>query len=257
MTTDLVAVSDALAGELTPMPADAADVCPMCRSGRTPSHSLCRSCVTTSRQVAHPCPRIIPISFYVTPSPLRDRMHDFKQHLDEAVRESESRAVAAIAARYLVEHGDALAERFGAWEATVAVPSTHHSGEPALQVAIEANFPAAFAPFARPLVQGPGNMGFNRANETGFLADEDVAGKSYLLVDDTFTTGARIHSAHHALVAAGAAVPAAIVVTRKINPSPEYGTLKLWNRQSQIEFSFDSPPWWRSRQTEIEAVSQP
>lgn len=245
MTTDLIALSDALAGELVPMPADAADVCPMCRSGRTSTLSLCQSCVTTSQQVAHPCPRIIPISFYAKPSRLRERMHDFKQHPDGAVRERESMAVAAFAARYLVEHGDALTESFGAWEATVAVPSTHHNGVPALQVAIEAHFPAVFAPFARPLVQGPGHMSFNQASETGFLANEDVAGKSYLLVDDTFTTEARIHSAHHALVAAGATVPAAIVVTRKINSEAKYGTLDLWNRQVQIEFRFDSLPWWR------------
>lgn len=174
-------------------------------------------------------------------------MHDFKQHSDVTIRERESRAVAAIAARYLLEHGDALAEKFGAWEATVAVPSTHHSDSPALQVAIEANFPAVFAPFARPLAQGPGHMGFNQASETGFLADENVADRSYLLVDDTFTTGARLHSAHHALVAAGATVPAAIVVTRKINPDARYGTLDLWNRQTQIEFRFDSFPWWRTQ----------
>ncbi|WP_428116402.1 hypothetical protein [Candidatus Poriferisodalis sp.] len=161
-----------------------------------------------------------------------------KEHPDVVIRDRESRAVAAIAARYLVEHGDALAGSVGAWEATVAVPSTHHSYEPALQVAIETNFPAAFAPFTRPLVKGPGSMSFNRASEAGFISDEDAAGKTYLLVDDTFTTGARLHSAHHALVAAGATVPAAIVVTRKINPAAKYGTLDLWNRQTQIEFKF-------------------
>ena len=89
-------------------------------------------------------------------------------------------------------------------------------------------------------------MDFNQASQTGFSVVDDIEGKSFLLVDDTFTTGARLQSAHHALVAARATVPAAIVVTRKINPSPLYGSLELWNRQSQIEFRFDSPPWWRA-----------
>ena len=246
MTGDLTAVSDALAGELVPMPADAADVCPMCRSGRTSPHSLCSSCAATSSQVGHPCPMVIPISFYAKPSRLRERMHDYKEHPDPSVRERESQAVAAIIARYLTEHGDALAARFGTWDATVAVPSTHHDRAPALQVAIEENFPDAFAPFARPLTRGPGDMGFGRPSETGFAAAQDIVGNSCLLIDDTFTTGARLHSAHHALTAAGANIPAAVIITRKITPSKHYGSLELWNRQTQTEFRFDSPPWWRT-----------
>ncbi|WP_419916805.1 hypothetical protein [Candidatus Poriferisodalis sp.] len=190
---------------------------------------------------------VIPISFYAKPSPLRERMHDFKEHSDETVRARESRNVAAIAARYITEHGGALAAKFGTWDETVAVPSTHHSDRPALQSAIEDNFPGIFAPFARPLIQGPGNMDFNQASESGFLPAGVVDGKRYLLIDDTFTTGARLHSAHHALVAGGAIVPAAIIVTRKINPSPLYGSLAMWNRQTQVAFRFDAPPWWSAR----------
>ena len=246
MTTDLIIISDALADELVPMPYDAPDVCPMCRSGRTSPTALCISCTSTSSQVSHPCPMVIPISFYAKPSPLRERMHDFKEHGDEVVRATESRNVAAIAARYIAEHGGALAERFGAWDATVAVPSTRHNDRPALQTAIEENFPGTFAPFTRPLTQGSGSMGFNQASESGFLPTEAVEGKRFLLIDDTFTTGARLHSAHHALVANGATIPAAVIVTRKINPSSRYGSLAMWNRQTQIAFRFDAPPWWRA-----------
>lgn len=245
MENGLIALSDALATELVPMPSDAPDVCPMCRSGRTSPETLCNSCTTTSSQVAHYCPTIIPISFYETPSRLRDRMHDFKEHSEPAVRSVERRAVAAIVARYIKEHGNALAERFGAWDGVVAVPSTHHDESPALQTAIEQNFPDDLGPFVRPLRRGTSDVVFNRASETGFSVTEDVAGRHFLLSDDTFTTGAHIQSAHHALVAAGATVPVAIVVTRKINPSAEYGSLDMWNRQSQIDFRFELPPWWR------------
>jgi hypothetical protein len=187
---------------------------------------------------------VIPISFYAKPSRLRDRMHDFKEHTDPAVRASEGRAVAAIAARYILEHGTHLEQRFGPWDETVAVPSTHHENPPALQTAIEEHSPDILAPFTRPLVRGAGDMGFNQASEAGFAVVDDVTGKSFLLLDDTFTTGARLQSAHHALLAAGATVPAAIVVTRKINPSTTYGSLDMWNRQTQVAFRFDSPPWW-------------
>ena len=216
----------------------------MCRSGRTSPSGLCNSCNGTSGQVAYPCPMVIPISFYTKPSRLRDRMHDFKKHTDPAVSASEARAVAAVAARYILEHGTALAETFGDWDATVAVPSTKHDNPAALQTAVEDNFPGIMAPFTRPLIRGPGNMGFNQASETGFSVTNDIAGNSFLLIDDTFTTGAHLQSAHHALVAAGATVPTAVIVTRKINPDATYGSLELWNRQTHVEFRFDSRPWW-------------
>ncbi len=187
---------------------------------------------------------IIPISFYAKPSRLRDRMHDFKEHAEPAVRASEGKAVASIVARYISEHGTALAERFGAWDATVAVPSTHHDDPPLLQTSIEQNFPDVLTPFDQPLSRGTSDMGFNQASETGFSVTDDVVGQRFLLLDDTFTTGARLQSAHHALIAAGATVPVAIVVTRKINPSTTYGGLDMWDRQTKIDFRFDSPPWW-------------
>lgn len=189
---------------------------------------------------------IIPISFYAKPSRLRDRMHDFKEHSDPDVRSSEGRAVAAIATRYLHEHGGALADRFGLWDAIVAVPSTHHDNAPLLQTVIEDSFSGILAPFARPLSRGTNDMGFNRASETGFAVNGNIAGSAFLLLDDTYTTGARLQSAHHALLAAGATVPVSIIVTRKINPSAIYGSLDMWNRQTGIGFRFDAHPWWRS-----------
>lgn len=246
MTARLITSSHMLAPELVPMPQDAPDVCPLCRSGRTRPDQLCFSCQRTSAQVLHPCELVIPISYYTTPSALRDRMHDYKEHPDPGVREEQSRYVAAILVRYFVEHRDALAARFGDWDDVAAVPSTHHDNPPALQTAIEANFPDAIGRFTRPLARGPGTMTFNQASPTGFvpIAGAAITGRRVLLIDDTYTTGARLQSAHHALVAAGSTVVAAIVVTRKINPDPRYGSDRLWERQSAVPFDFSSPPWW-------------
>jgi predicted amidophosphoribosyltransferase len=244
--SDLITSSDTLAPELVPMPPDAPDVCPLCRSGRTRPDRPCFSCGRTAAQVPHPCGLVIPISYYTTPSVLRDRMHDYKEHPDPAARDEQARNVAAILARYLVEHRDAFVARFGDWEDVVAVPSTHHDNAAALQAAVEANFPDALRPFARHLTRGPGAMTFNQASPTGFIpaAGAAVSGRRMLLIDDTYTTGARLQSAHHALVAAGATVVAAVVVTRKINPDPRYGSDLLWQRQTAVPFDFRSAPWW-------------
>ena len=248
MELDLIATSDALVPELIPMPPDAPEVCPLCRSGRTDPLGLCSSCEVTSSQVTSACDAVIPITFYTTPSPLRERMHDYKEHPDIAVREAESKNLAAIAARYLYEHGEQLESCFGPWDATVAVPSTHHGGPPALQTAVETYYPEFFAPFERPLDLGAGEMEFRRAREDGFRvrAGVSVEGRRFLLLDDTFTTGARIQSAYHALIAAGADVPAVIVVARKISSDERYGGNKVLARQKRISFDFEANPWWVS-----------
>jgi hypothetical protein len=101
----------------------------------------------------------------------------------------------------------------------------------------------------RPLTyNSDSNMRFRQADEDGFLLDPeiDIAGRRYMLIDDTFTTGARVQSAHHALIAAGAAVPVIVIVTRKINPDATYGTDQLWARQSSVPFEFGSVQWWDS-----------
>ena len=240
----LTDLSDSLAPDLVPMPGDAHDVCPICRSGRTSASAPCYSCQQTTGQVSHPTKQVIPISYYTKPSRLRDRMHDYKEHEDAEVRRTEGRAVAAIVARYLNEHAAALADSFGGWNAAVAVPSTTRPGPPALQTAIEEHFGDVVGPFENCLTLGSGQMGFNEASENGFQVVGHIASRSFLLIDDTFTTGARLQSAHHALASAGATVPVSMVVTRKINPSETYGTEALWERQRKVPFRFDDPPWW-------------
>jgi len=176
-------------------------------------------------------------------------MHDFKEHPDADVRAEEGRAVASLLARYMHEHSEAMSHTFGHWEATVAVPSSRHDRLPALQLAIQDNFADYLSPFERPLRRGTDDMDFNQAKPAGFVLNDTgtaIRGRSYLLIDDTFTTGARLQSAHHALIAAGATVPAAVVVTRKINPSIEYGSQDMWDRQVAAGFDFGSNPWWRT-----------
>lgn len=246
----LAKLSDSLASKLVPIAGDAEDVCPLCRTGKKPEYLLCWSCNETSSQVSCPETRVIPISYYKKGSPLGELMHNYKEPGDAKVRRKEKRAVAAIFARYLREHAAALANSFGEWEAVVAVPSTRRprrrSSPPALQAAIEDHFGHIVGTFETCLKLGSESMGRNAASESGFKVIGDIEGRSFLLIDDTFTTGARLQSAHHALVSAGATVPVSMVVTRKINPSEEWGTAALWERQSNVRFCFDDPPWWKA-----------
>jgi predicted amidophosphoribosyltransferase len=177
-------------------------------------------------------------------------MHDYKESPDPSVQLTQSRVVAGILARYVYEHSEALVDRYGDWDNVVVVPSTKHPYPSALARALASDYSDVISPIDW-LTLGAGSMGFNQASESGFVPAPDIEGSSVLLVDDTFTTGARIHSAAHALQSAGAQVIAGLVVARKINPDPKYFTDEVWDRQSVIPFVFTDPPWWSTNLSEI------
>ena len=76
----------------------------------------------------------------------------------------------------------------------------------------------------------------NAASDDGYEPVRPLGGERVLLVDDTFTSGARAQSAASALNNAGATVAAIVPIGRVI--SPEYNE-DFWKRQSHLVFDFD------------------
>jgi predicted amidophosphoribosyltransferase len=249
---ELVALTDALVGELVPMPRPAPDVCPHCHSARDETQDFCGSCSRVLANFGHPCPTVLPISYYMTPaeglalSPMRERMHDYKEHEDPVVRARAAREVGAILTRYIVDHGPRLQQKVGGWDELVTVPSKRSDGPSALAIAL-APFADQVGKIWPALEAGPGEIRRASPNADGFRTTRSVQGVRVLLLDDTFTTGATLHSAAHALRAHGATVGGAIVVARKINPDPRWpNTENVWGRQTAHRFSFTARQYWDS-----------
>lgn len=78
------------------------------------------------------------------------------------------------------------------------------------------------------------------ASDDGFNVIADVNGRSILIVDDTFTSGARCQSAASALQLAGARVVAVLPVGRFIRPDFGEETSALWDAARALPFRFDS-----------------
>jgi predicted amidophosphoribosyltransferase len=98
--------------------------------------------------------------------------------------------------------------------------------------------PPAMWPSPR-LVRSGAAVHHARADHHAFAVARSVAGRRVLLVDDTWTTGARAESAASALSGAGAVVVGIVVVGRVVEPRTGLERRRAW--QEACERPFD--PW--------------
>jgi len=155
-------------------------------------------------------------------------------------RQLHSASVIALLGRFLRDHGSCISTAAGSeWDVITTVPSTAVTGT-AHQ--LETAF-SMYSPLDRQhralLRRGSGPLDHNRASDTGYEIVQDVAGLRVLIVDDTFTSGARAQSAASALQVAGATVVAIVPIGRYINPGFAQHVQDYWDRQRSIPFDFD------------------
>lgn len=237
----LVNLGDELASECVSVPAEGSDVCPICRGQRDETARLCESCSLCEMQLPdlHP---VVPMSLYAKPSPMRDRMRNYKDSDDPVERRRLGREVAALVERFFVEHRDHLKRRFGGWDAVCIVPSTEREPPHPLERALAHHAVRACGGLATLLRRGPGPIAHRAPNTAAFEPVGRVAGRRVLLLDDVLTTGARCQSAAGALTSAGADVIVIIVIARRINPDWRPEAAPWWARQLDTPFSWSNPP---------------
>jgi predicted amidophosphoribosyltransferase len=163
----------------------------------------------------------VPVSLAATGStPLYRMLCAYKDpRLPSELRVVQAQQVARLFAAFLRDHGRCVAlAGGGAWDCIVTVPSSSpRRGEhPLVDVARRVAGDSGAALDA--LRRGPAPIGHLRASDSGFLAGE-VAGRRVLLLDDTWTSGARAQSAASALAHAGAVVVAVVPAARLVRPA--------------------------------------
>ena len=100
--------------------------------------------------------------------------------------------------------------------------------------------PALRQSYIRVLEKGPTSIDHVKANDEGYSPVSNVCGMRFLLIDDTYTSGARVHSAASALDLAGAKVVAVVVVGRIVNPDFNEENRALWEKSEEVPFSFET-----------------
>ena len=239
-TRSVEEITDPLLGALSPVPRAAPGVCRICHGAPRAGYGECLSCRRTTSQVSSPTSLVVPISLYAIPSQLHAILWGYKNTSDQAVRGRQVVQVAAIVGRFLHQHRACIAGVAGThFDAITVVPSSRgRPGSHPLEQAIGLlpSLASMLAPLLRP---GADPIGEERhASDHAFEALKSATGRSVLIVDDTFTTGARVQSAASALHSAGAHVIAALVVGRVMRPDFSEESDTLWEHARSQSFTF-------------------
>lgn len=225
-----------------PPPAAGRGVCQVCH-GSSGQYARCWSCNRTRQLVTHPLRLVVPVSLTRTDmdAQLHNVLRDYKYADDDAVRQRHRYHVAALLLRFLTDHRGCIEAAAGqTFELITVVPSKRgRAGPHPLEQAIDLA-PDLRAIHERLLDAGPAAIGRNAPSDTGFVARQAANGRRVLLIDDTFTSGAKMQSAASALSLGGATVVAGLVLGRVIDAaSTDYpDRAELWQRQSRIPFDF-------------------
>lgn len=224
-----------------PVPSAGPGVCEICHSGPNTGYDVCLSCSRTMEQVSCPTASVVPVSLYTVPSQLWHVLRSYKDAPPPAATVLATQ-VAAIIGRFTARHMTCISELMDAEPSVVTtVPSTRVNptpGEHPLAVAVRRN--THLAPLHRHvLTRGPDAAGHNQASDRVFISTRRLDGEPVLLIDDTFTSGARVQSAASALYLAGAAAVTAVVIGRVINPDWNDNCRRIWDEASTTPFNFD------------------
>ena len=217
------------------------DTCTICHVPRDPDRTRCWSCGKTSGGVTHAVELVVPVSLYQSYSQLGRWLRRYKDpgaSVSPGLQRRFTALVAASFGRFLGEHAGCIRQSAGrSWDVITTVPSSRPSPHP---------FAAALG-----LLSGTGQtvktrlrrtaapIGRNQPNENGYEVIKDVAGRSVLVADDTWTTGSHLQSAASALSLAGADVVGAVVVGRVIRTEWSYTDDAWWSDLRQDPFTFD------------------
>lgn len=238
-----VKLSEDLREELVPIPADADDVCPMCRSWRHARFEKCSNCLEAEGVLAAPCRQVIPISLYSKPSQMRDWLTFYKD-ASYSANDEYRQYLAAVVGRFLFENLRTLVAIIGGYDVVTFVPSSRRVGVHPIEKIIG----ACSAIFAKPIVgllsKGAGELDHRIMSDDAFLVSKDAAGQRILLVDDVYTTGARAQSAASALHMHGATVVGILVIARRINPDFNLTSNAVWRRQQTIDYDYRTALDW-------------
>jgi predicted amidophosphoribosyltransferase len=212
----VVELSDAYANfMLPPAPPGSPDVCSVCLTF-TDGYETCFRCGRRDRAADG----VLPISYSVHMGQLHTALRGYKEGWTSSRRLTIE--LAAVLWRFLDRHEQCLARRAGAqgFSVVTTVPSGKSRDATHPLHRIVGELVGHTADRYRRLLEPSGIEVEERADDVRrYRATQTLGGESVLLIDDTWTTGASVESAAHALKAAHAVRVGVVVIGRHVNPN--------------------------------------
>jgi predicted amidophosphoribosyltransferase len=237
--------TDPFVRTFTPPPRAGPGVCALCHSWTETlqdgtRRKICLSCTQTMSRVSHPARLVVPISLVEVGSQFYTSLSGYKNSQSEDTRARFALRLGALLARFLRDHGDHIrAAAGGDWDLITIVPSSGGRAGPHPLEDVVRKARAHLDLYSSVLeTAGEGVIDHRRSDDRGYRVTDDIEARRVLLIDDTFTTGARIHSAASALTLAGAETVAAINLGRVVHPDYSPEARDLWDRQRALSFDF-------------------
>jgi predicted amidophosphoribosyltransferase len=223
-----------------PVPPAAPGVCQICHSGPGLGYKVCLSCSQTTRQVSRCTRLVLPISLYRLPS----QLHTFLRQYKNAPGSTAATVMAAALGLFAAIHQECITRYLGGpVDVVTTVPSTR--GRPGVHPLVSlVRRSRVLGPLHHELLtDGPAAATHNRADDRAFAVLSAPENQRVLVVDDTFTSGARAQSAAAALYLAGARRVVVLVIGRVIDPEYNDNCHAIWREMSAHAFNFDTCCW--------------
>jgi hypothetical protein len=218
-------------------------VCQVCHSGPGPGYRTCASCAQAIRQVSRPTDLVLSISLSRKRTQFQTYLRDYKDGRD-GVAGPAGTVLAATLGRFATRHWACILSRIGgSVDVVTTVPSS--AGRPGPHPLLSlVDRSRQLHPLHHTLLR-PGAVGVDhgQADDRAFEAVQAIEDARVLLVDDTFTTGARAQSAASSLARAGARAVAVLTIGRVIDPDWNDSCRAIWRGAAAGAFSFESCCW--------------
>lgn len=227
-----------------PVPLASDGACALCHGARSPDHAAsgreaapagwsgaggagtsgrCPTCRLVSTQVPFPCGRMMPVALYQAPGPLHTLLRCYKDGPDDGAAE----LLALLLGAFLRRHERCICAP-GSEVGVVTVPSTSRRRPPDPLRSVTDRLPWLAERRIEALEATAHGAGHRRASTKAFTLRHEVVGRRLLVLDDTWTTGARAQSAASTLASGGARVEGIVVIGRLVRPCTDPSSRALW-----------------------------
>ena len=213
-------------------------VCQYCHGCPSANSTSCDSCRLTISQVTYPCTLVVPITLYGGLSQVHTILKRYKDPTYYSSGQLQLQTLAMLV-HFLNLHQNCVeAAAGGPWDSITTIPSTSgRTGQHPLATLVKRSKTIGHL-YVDALTLGSGTATARHASDTAFIA-AGVTDRRVLLVDDTFTSGARGQSAASAIGLAGGEVAALLPIGRYFNPSWNYPVnAEWWTAQQKVPFDW-------------------